>query len=296
MKFINPVTVTDAVLVSSSRAEDDYSVWSGATTYSQDDRVIYAHRVYQSAANLNTGHDPVTDAEGWWVDIGPTNRWAMFDQVVGTVTEQASEIEVVLAPGAITSVALLDLVGDSVSVSMNSSDGGPEVYAKTKALIEDVPPVTDWWTYYTSSFRQMSSVVLENLPYYSGCRLTATVQSSSVAKCGTMVVGQPVEIGETLSRPEISIIDYSRKETDDYGVTRVVKRSFARRLEADVLLDSSQVDGIADALSDIRATPVVWVGSGVWGAMTIYGWARDWGIVISGPILSEARFTIEGLV
>lgn len=300
MKFINPVAIADAHLISSTRAETDYSAWNSGTTYAAGDRCISTstHRIYQSVAAGNLNHNPTTDTGSWWVDIGPTNRWAMFDKTVGTVTEQATTLTVVLAPGAITALALLDLEGSEVVVTMTDTPGGAVVYSATIPLVDDDPPVTDWWTYYTSEFKQRTSVILDNLPYYGTCRLTVTINSVTTAGCGTLAVGRSVSVGKTLTRPRIGITDYSRKQTDDYGVTAVVQRAYARRVEADVLVASSLVDTVSAALAEIRATPVVWIGdeTSTFESLTVYGWVRDWDIVIAGLTFSEARLTIEGLV
>ena len=83
MQFIKPVSISDATLISSTIAETDYSAWSSGTTYALGDKVILTstHRVYESLQAANTNHNPTEAASTWWLDIGPTNRWAMFDDV-----------------------------------------------------------------------------------------------------------------------------------------------------------------------------------------------------------------------
>lgn len=51
-----------------------------------------------------------------WLEIGPTNRWAMFDGTIGNQTSQATPIIMALAPGAIDSVALLNIESTSVDI------------------------------------------------------------------------------------------------------------------------------------------------------------------------------------
>lgn len=116
MKIIPPIPVTDAILVSSTVAEDDAPAYSAATTYAAGDKVISSHRVYESAQAANTGHSVLDPT--WWTDIGPTKRWAPFDQAIGTYCTGASPIEIVLAPAQNTNaVALIDVSGiDTVRV------------------------------------------------------------------------------------------------------------------------------------------------------------------------------------
>jgi len=77
MKLIRPTALTDAMLTSSTAPENDYPVWAAATVYAVGARVILTstHRKYEALA-ASTGVNPATDPTKW-LDLGPTNRWAM---------------------------------------------------------------------------------------------------------------------------------------------------------------------------------------------------------------------------
>ena len=79
MRLIRPTTLTDAMLTSSTAPETDYPAWSSVTAYAVGTRVILAttHRRYEALAT-STNVSPSTDPTKW-LDLGPTNRWAMFD-------------------------------------------------------------------------------------------------------------------------------------------------------------------------------------------------------------------------
>src|SRR3546814_9571360 len=112
LKVIQSTPVTGGMLLSSSVVENDYSEWSAATNYSAGSRVIKAatHRIYESLIADNAGNDPAGAGASSWIDIAPTNRWAMFDQAQGSVTTDTSVITVTIAPAAdIDAVALLDI-------------------------------------------------------------------------------------------------------------------------------------------------------------------------------------------
>ena len=113
MKLIRPTALTDAMLSSSTAPENDYAAWGSGTAYAVGARVILTstHRRYEALA-ASTGVNPASDPTKW-LDIGPTNRWAMFDQRVGTATTRAGSLQVVLAPGATDGVALIDTNAES---------------------------------------------------------------------------------------------------------------------------------------------------------------------------------------
>lgn len=296
MKFITPTTITSAMLVSSTRAENDYTAWSSGTTYALGNRCISTttHRIYESAQGSNTNH-AVTDT-AWWLDVGPTNRWAMLDAAVGTVTSQATPLTVVIDTGIIDSLALLDLAGTSVTVSMKDSPTGSTVYNQTFSL-PDMADVFSWYDYFFTEIVPTTTLIVSDLPPYASGRLTVSIAAATTAECGTLVIGKLVDIGKTLISPTVSIIDYSTKTTDVYGATSVTERSFAKKIEARFILEKAKVDFASRKLAAVRATPVVWLAddSNIIESLIAYGFYRDWGIDIAYSSHAEASITIEGL-
>lgn len=271
-----------------------YSAYSGAVTYADNDIVLSAttHRHYQSVQASNTGHDPTTDDGTWWVDIGPTNRWACFDQAVGTITSAPEPIIVTLTPAeTFNGLTLLDLVATSVQIEIDS--GGP-IYDETYTM-EDRRLCTGWWDYFFMPLDPQTSLVVADLPPTG--EITVTINASANAAVGTLAVGRIVTIGDTLRAPEIGIKDYSVKATDAYGVTTVTERGYAKTARYNVLVDGRRVDAVARHLAGVRATPVVWIGDDQYGydSLLIYGFYADFGVVIAYPSHSECRLTVEGL-
>jgi hypothetical protein len=124
LQLLRPIAVTDSVLVASSVAEDDAPAWGTGTNYPAGARVIKAatHRIYESLAGGNVGNDPATSV-GKWLDVGPTGRWAMFDQALGSVTTDGAAIEVTLRPNvAVNGLAILDTTAASVQVQAPGYD------------------------------------------------------------------------------------------------------------------------------------------------------------------------------
>ena len=119
MKVIKPVTVTDAVLISSTAPETDYAAWAAGTAYSVGNRVIRTstHRIYERMVAGTTATAPELDSVNW-IDIAPTNRWAMFDGEVSTQTALASPLTVVIKPGLVNGLALFGLAGTTLVVTV----------------------------------------------------------------------------------------------------------------------------------------------------------------------------------
>lgn len=301
MKFVRPTAITDAVLTSSTVPETEYTEWAVGTAYAVGNTVrrttTGVHRCYQCLV-ANTGNAPESNTTGTspkWLDIGPTNRWGMFDGQVGTATTVATSMTVVLTPGNIDSLGLLQLVGDSVRVQMTS--GGTSVYDQTFSLIYGAP-IVNWYAYFFDPINKRSDLVVTDLPPYSSGILTITISAASGnVSCGMCVVGQSFYLGGTQYGATIGIIDYSRKDIDAFGNPTITKRKFVKKMDAKVMIDASIMDAAVIALSAWRSTPVLWIGAdNIYTSLIIFGFYRDFSVEIPYPTMSLCSLTVEGII
>lgn len=266
--LVQPVTIAGGALIASNVPETDYAEWSGATIYGLNARVIKAatHRIYESATANNLANDPAGPS-GVWVDVGPTNRWAMFDEALGTVTTRNDGMAVTIAPGAVDAVALLDVVGDTVRVQ--------------KGAYDETKPVTG------------GAVTFLDLPGASA-NIIVTVAGTGAVSVGTLLVGKLVTLGITEDRPSAGITDYSRKEVDDFGDATIVERAWAKRFSANALITTGTVDIVANRIAAVRSRPSLWIGADGTDALTVYGFFKDFSIE-AGQNTSKLAVSIEGL-
>lgn len=266
LRLLDPIVMTDAALVSTSVPESDHPEWAAGTGYGKGARVIKTatHRVYESAADSNVGNDPAGDS-GKWLDIGPTNRWAAFDQALGTATTSSDRL-VYTIDGAIGAVALLDVSADAVRVT---ADG----YDRTQPA-------------------GPGAVTFLDLPTGT-MRVTVALTGGQVA-VGTLLAGQVAGLGVTEASPSAGITDYSRKTTDDFGDTTIVERAWAKRMAARALLRTDAIDDIVSRLATVRARPVLWLGREGQDSLTVYGLYKDFSVE-AGQSVSKLSLTIEGL-
>ena len=292
MKFLEPVVLSDAMLVSSSLPENEHPAWAAGTTYALGDKVIKGHVRWESAKAANVGKDPELDDGTSWFRLGATNRWAMFDKAVGSLSMGTAPITVTLNVGvAITALALLDIAATTVRVEVVV--GSVTVYDKTYAL-DDSRPLAGWFDYFFEPLSKQTELIIEDLPPFG--EVTVTVDGTSV---GTLAVGRMHDLGRTREKPDIAIVDYSKKESDEFGVTTVLERGYSKRITANMIVPAPRVDAVARKLAEIRATPVIWIAhDGLnYSSLVAYGYYKDWGINITYPHagICEGRLTIEGL-
>lgn len=297
MQLIKPFTYVESML-SSTTATEAYSAWSSGTTYALNAYVTYNSRIYQSLQASNLNHQPDTSS-AWWLDTGPDNRHAMFDNQVSTSTTATTSLTVVLNPGAIDALALINVVADTVTITVRDGPGGTIVYEYTAGL--SGVSVSDWYQYFFfDPLLKRTQIVFKQIPPYVNANVTLvfTAASGQPVSCGACVFGNLSDIGDTQYGATASIIDYSTKDTDAFGTTTFVKRAYSKRMSAEVFVDNSQLNRIYTLFAAIRATPVVWIGSDdpvFQEPLIIYGFYRDFSINISYPQNSMCSVEVEGL-
>lgn len=295
MKVIKPTAFVAANHLVSSNAVEAYAAYSAGTTYAKDAVVDYGTHLYISLVNSNTGNTP--DASpAFWVLMGPDNTHAMFDDQVSTATTSTSPLSVVLAPGYMNSLAVLGLVGNSLAITVTDGAGGPVVYSATESL--DGTFIYDWYMYFFEPYVQVGEVVLTDIPPYVNARLTVALTGGGTVEIGQCVFGTAYELGDAEYGATAGIIDYSRKETDTFGVTTFVQRAFSKRMTARLMLDTSQINKVQRVLADVRATPAVWIGAegSNFLPLTLYGFYKDFTIDVAYPTKSYCSLEIEGLI
>lgn len=263
LQLLSPIDVVPASLVSNV-LENDAPAWSEVATYAAAARVVRDRRVFESLIDGNIGNDPSSRA-GLWLDTGPTNRWAMFDDALGTVTERQGGITVTLDVGAADAVALLDVSGTTARVQTVA-------YDQTQAIGE-------------------GALVFTGLPP-DGAPVTVTIAGN--ASVGTLLIGRMCALGITEASPTAGITDYSRKEIDDFGEVTIVERAWSKRMSARSILRTDAVDLVADRLARVRAKPSLWVGDVGLDSLIVYGFFREFSIEI-GPLVSKLSLSIEGM-
>jgi hypothetical protein len=296
LRIVQPLPVSDSVLVATDVPESAYPVWSAGATYGITDRVhlVSTHKVYESAINGNTGNNPASSLN--WVEVGPTNRWALFDRSNSTQTAQANAFYYRLQPtGGFNSLALLGLTGaQTLRVRVTHPTLG-SLYDRTLDLTS-LPAQAGWWEWFYGTRRGPSLAVLMDLPGVIGAELRIDVTGTTALAAGVLVFGQAKELGIAVRQgARVGIQDYSRKETSPFGDTVLVQRAFAKRASFDVPVLAELVDEAVDFLTSIRATPCLFIGSGRYESTVLYGFYKEFDVNIAYATVSECSLQIEGL-
>jgi len=302
------VTNAEAVLTSSTvpetaTGEDEYD---NTVTYNTGDIVSVlgdVQRRYESLIDSNLDNFP-PDSPNEWLDLGFTNRWKMFDGGTGTLTSQSDSIEVVLEPdGLVNALSFFNVDASEIDIKVEDITG--VVYDKSADFALQTS-ASNWYSYFFETFgaRFRDSVVLD-IPPIVDPKITVTIsRPGEPTACGLLLIGRQQTLGVTNYGSSVSIRDFSVKQTDEFGNPTVVERTFVKRAELDLIVNTADVARIQRILADRRAEATVYIGSPdaalfaddpIHEETLVYGYYVDFDIVLSDKRTSRATLEVEGL-
>ena len=299
MEIIKPVTFATGMLLSSDAVET-VATWLVDTTYAKDVEVEYSNSIWVSLQASNTGHTPgVAGSETWWIRKSANNKYSMFDDFINTQTTRAGSLTVVIQPGKmVNTAAVLNTAGiTSLQVIGNDGVGGPEVFNKTYNFDDTI--LINWYMYFFEPYDLKDQFIIQGIPPYTNIALTFIFTSPRIAQVGNLVFGNIYPLGFTQEGASAGIRDYSVKKVNDYGITTFVQRAFSKRMEATTYVNKGDVNFVQKILTELRAVPVVWVGTqddAYSTPLIMFGYYRDFTVEISYPSFSLCRLEVEGLV
>lgn len=292
MRLIRPASLDDLTLtLDSTNVAETNPLYNAGTTYALDAivRSDTTHHDYQSLQASNTGHS-LSDA-AWWLDLGPTNPYKMFDNSNTSQTENAETIEVVVTvDGRADAIAFLNMVAASITIVMTTVEDG-ELVNETIDLVTD-SGINNWFEYFFEPVSRLGDYVRYDLPNNLNPTFTITITDpGATAKIGSLIVGQSRDLGNLLYGARIGITDYSRKEQDDFGNYTIIERPFAKRASLKAVIPNTRVDAITTVLAQYRATACVIIGHDLYASTFIYGFYKGWEVELA--FLEQSYLTIE---
>lgn len=269
----------------------------GDGTIDLGERRIFQRRVYEALVlnpqNTPGGNNPPT-APSLWLDVGPSNKWAMLDELTSTQTTMPIDIVTTTqVTGRINTLGLLGLRGTTVNVTI--MDGMTEVYNEDFSLLA-TDEIYDWWTYYYADVSYKSSLFIRDLPAVLNPTVIVTVSAGSgydTRAIGQMVIGAAFVIGLTEKGSTVGIENYDRINTDEFGTRTIIKRGYSDIGTFKVMIDNVKVDAVKRILTDLRGTPSLYVASSAYDSTAYFGIA-SFDIGFEYAYHSRANISVNG--
>lgn len=275
MNILVPITITDAMIGAGTTIAEPAAgetAWVSAGNYVLGDRRIRTttHRVYE-CVQAHTGRSALPeDDTAYWLDAGPTQRYAPFDTYTNTAATATTSITYVLNPGYFNAISLYGLTGTQIVVSVKDAPGGTEIYRypATGAASLTEPP-TGWYDYMFGKRRPIQKLVLSNLPIRPTAELTITVTAATGAAVGigminvgdlTPLLGD-AEWGGVTGGASAEPTSYSYIKTNDDGTTTIKRRGKSTNLRATVVIPRQKADAALATVQQVLDVPVSWIAT-----------------------------------
>ncbi|UBB19544.1 hypothetical protein [Comamonas odontotermitis] len=227
MIVLSPISLTDASFLDGSVPAVDVAAgevaWAPGPVAKGDLRVD-GDAVYKAAdAIANSTVRPGLDGTRW-ERMRPSNRWAPFDQYIGTgqVGRVGSVSYVIRAP-FINGLSIQGIVGTQLNLTITKGVGGPDLVPPVSMRLRI--PGKGWWNYWFGQRTQTTSFRLEKIPLSSQAVVTITVSGEPNARVsiGFLAFGKWVNFGTgkrnygTKWGGKLSINNYSKRNEEENG-------------------------------------------------------------------------------
>lgn len=303
MIVTKPIEITDAMLTSNIPEPDIGEVVWVAGTYNTGDEVISlsTHRKYKSAVDSNaTDPDSETyDDKGVgtnWVIIGSSNRFAMFDGIIGRQSTQTDQVVI-----DINTVSLLDSISvfnvNASQAEITLTDPVDGVVYNTIVELRDNSAVVDYYEYFYEQIIELNEFALNDLPPYPAAIITIDITAVGEVAVGEIAVGKQFFIGDTQRGTAWNPSSNSRRERDEFGNFYILKRRSSDYLDYKIQIDRARLPLIKRTLSALIDEPCVWFGTDdVSDGTFVYGYYKDLRLIWNGPTRDDMSLTVEGLI
>lgn len=295
MKILIPIDVTDDVLISTTLAPDPRPAFVPGHGYAAGAECIYAHRAYERYSAGASAIPPPGDPETW-LDLGPTNDRAAFDDVVGTVSSGAAPMQFVLRPGGAAAVGFIGARGREAVVTMTDHAGPDAVIVFSERVDLDATAVFDVYDWFFAGYEQLEDFVITGLPeHWFGGVLTITI----TATAGDVAVGvckpcKLLDVGDTRWDAKVGILGFGEKKRDRWGNYSYAPGESVKTGSLQTELPTARFAATYRALARLDGRPIFIVGAdGLPGyePLTAYAVYKDFSIAV--PYRKKVLCTLE---
>lgn len=248
--------------VSVSLPEDEASEWTSGAVYALGDRVVQAHRVFQSMIDGNTAIDPETVDQtlvsAQWLEVEYTNAYRAFDGVLNNPMTASENVLIDLT--VTSSFDVLFLFGvRGTSVNLRLFDTVDQLIGEREVQLGGhfVSGLWDWFT--TLPAPRRDKAVFDLIPV--AVRRVEIEISGGNLSLGEVFLGRSFYVGEMQPKSAGRAITSSGYEVNDFGRTSWVKRATRREMTYEVAADNTAFESIEPRMGELAGTLVATLGA-----------------------------------
>jgi len=282
---------------------DTYQVFSMVATYALGERVIdpVAHLVYESFVDGNIGN-ALTAAVNppKWLEVGHTNKWALFDLRSNIPTIAPGQLTFTIAPGQrCDSILLYGMVANALEI-VGTTSLGVVIYSLSEDLNDR--EVFDAKDYCFKPFSTKPTVIRFDMPLYSDARfmitLSATAGNVELVHC---IIGTNVYVGAVEYNAKCSGDNYSTVDRKfDGNINKMIPRRNVPTNNLTIYIDKFRVRMLRKLIDSLNGTVAAWSGldddtDGYFDALVTVGFITHFEFDLDNPVGSLLMLNTESI-
>jgi len=220
MRFIKQMITS----YTSPNISQEYANWAVGTTYALGDITMHGNYFWKSAIASNLGHAPSEDSP-YWSKWGVSNYYSLIDTQSMTQTIVNTDLVVTFSASNIDTLAIGYYTCQELKIE--TLDGSNNVIATQSIYQSFNDDVFDYYDYIYSDY----TVSTDKAKYFDIYRGATNIRVSFIkgtfasVKCGFLVGGTAVDMGQTKEDVKIGWHSYSTRTTDTFGIMTTTKRA-----------------------------------------------------------------------
>ncbi|RLC84145.1 MAG: hypothetical protein DRI37_09395 [Chloroflexi bacterium] len=291
----------------STNLNQPHLLWLKDTAYAINTTVVYENHIYRTIVDKNKGVQPDLNT-GKWLLFGVDNAFAAIDlhsSTSTTIDDGLSEIELKFDATNFNHLAFGGVQGGVLTVEEHKADG---TLIKTKDYPIGIARINaqNWYNYYylpipdtsgAGSGLPIDVMIALIQPTTSTITVKLTRNSALEAFIGSMVGGKGLDIGDVEYGVNIGLIDYSRKETDEYGITTLVRRKSRQTMTCDVVTPAVHIQGAKRVVQNALGHALMFVADpdkdSKFENLIMLGYIEEWETYLNNGVIARSRLRLE---
>ena len=284
---------------------EDEPLWTSGSLYNNGDIARDGHYLYKYAgiSQTNSALNPSNDTLSWLV-YKSSNYYAMLGNRTSEQTIVNDKIIVEIELNRYDTLALLNIDAYSITIQYLDSVTNEQIGVGTTYLLSYSLSYRDVYNFTTLFFAPFTFKrdLFINMPYLSNAKARITIEKTGdTAKCGRLVAGRGIDIGEALFRGvSLEKQSYSSIITDEFGTTTLVKRDAIYNSSYTISTFTQNVPYIQKLSIDYDATPILFIGDTTLNSklenLLTYGLWETSNISLNGAYRTDMTLSIKKLL
>lgn len=283
------------VVIIDSNLKEEIAEYDETKTYNKDEQVLFERYIYK-ALKQSVGVSPSSDVSAWQKEK-VSNEYACFDYYLNTISKASNELDLTFRCFGARGIYLHGLRAKYLKIECLDMQNAV-LESKEFALWNS--NTKSWGEYFFNDYSandRAYNVFYECKTLSRGIIFRIRAWGLTQIELASIICGNIKELAMTLyDKNSISMIDFSKVNTDEEGNTQLVKGNYKRTNSFEMLVEDKELDYVAYELAQLRGEACVFIISDYYESLINFAFLKNHEILLSKPNKSIISVEIEGLV